>query len=94
MQAVIPVSFDSEYCIYEKVDIYDSDKDTIEYDSDASEKNEKDKKEIEYIEELNNNYSFIKSKKHSYKIAEITETKKNKQASENEILEEEEYLSD
>lgn len=82
-----PISFDSEYLIYEKVETYDSDKDTIEYDSDhstISEKNDKDKKDLEFIEECNNNYSFIKPKK----------TKKAQLVKKMVELEEEGYISD
>lgn len=88
----IPVSFDSEYCIFEKVnDTYDSDKESINSDySDISEKNDhQNKKYTEYIEELNNNYSFIK-KKDNKKIIKKANVKKEIK----EELVEESYLSD
>lgn len=91
-QEKIPVSFDSEYCIFEKVnDTYDSDKESINSDySDISEKNDhQNKKYTEYIEELNNNYSFIK-KKDNKKIIKKTNVK---QETKEELIEES-YLSD
>ena len=90
----VPVSFDSEYCVFEKVnDTYDSDKESTCSDfSDISEKNDSDKKYTEYIEELNNNYSFIKKKDKKINIKKqknIEEESKSKQE-----LTEEHYLSD
>ena len=83
----IPVGFDSEYNIYEKIENNeesDNDQSDIEsinenYESDVSERTETENTsdESKFIEEINNNYSFIKKKvkleQHKKPIEELKE---------------------
>ena len=57
-----PIGYDPEYCVYEKIEDGDddTDKDTIDYESDVSELEDIDKFKSE--EEENKNYTFLKLK--------------------------------
>ena len=87
----IPESFDSEYYIYEKLYSCDSEKESYN-ESNVSE----NINDIEYIEELNNNYSFIKNKLKAECIKNNTQkcNKTNIKQTDKIELKEEQYLSD